>query len=340
MLECTPLACAGGSSIEDGVVPVLAGSLRTWVTFMGKTRKTILLWSPFAIVLFAIAAIWRYPAAPAILIARGLHFRSPYCSKLAVIRDANVKLKMLAQEEDIKAHSRILRREKGVALWQTPKGEWWVPDQGFEILPVLLAQNSRDAYGQGEWGPRRGDIVLDMGAYIGTTVRWELERGARLVVAVEPTPESVECLQRNLAKEIAAGRVIVVPKGIWDAEGTLALFEIPGQSEGNSLVPSSQAINGPTVPVTTIRVLTAGLHLPRVDYIKADVKGATTRMLQGGAEIIARDRPRLALSTEEPEDDPVQVTAAVRSIRGDYTVQCGPCLTTGHEVFTDVMLYR
>ena len=67
---------------------------------------------------------------------------------------------------------------------------------------------------------------------------------------------------------------------------------------------------------------------------------STTKMLKGGAEIIARDRPRMAFSTEEPEDDPVVNTAAVKKIQPAYEVRCGPCLSHGHVIFTDVMSYR
>ena len=58
-----------------------------------------------------------------------------------------------------------------------------------------------------------------MGLYAKTA----LASGAKLVVAIEPAPENIECLRRNLAQEIAAGRVIVYPKGVWDKDDTLAL---------------------------------------------------------------------------------------------------------------------
>jgi hypothetical protein len=44
-----------------------------------------------------------------------------------------------------------------------------------------------------------------------------------LVVAIEPSPANLECLRRNMSREIASGRVIVYPKGVWDREDVLAL---------------------------------------------------------------------------------------------------------------------
>ena len=98
-----------------------------------------------------------------------------------------------------------------------------------------MAQTARHIYGTAEWGVQPGDVVLDVGAYVGTWTRDALAKGAKLVVAIEPTPASVECLRRNLAAEIAAGKVIVYPNGIWDSVGALTFFG-GGDGVGNSFV--------------------------------------------------------------------------------------------------------
>src|SRR5207248_122638 len=128
------------------------------------------------------------------------------------------------------------------------------------------AQEERSIYGEGEWGVHRGDVVLDVGAYIGTWTKQALARGAKTVVAIEPSPDSVECLKRNLAAEIATGRVIVYPKGIWDSEGALTLF-ITSTGVGNSFVEAaSPGDKKDSILVTTIDKVAAELQLPRVDF--------------------------------------------------------------------------
>jgi predicted rRNA methylase YqxC with S4 and FtsJ domains len=62
---------------------------------------------------------------------------------------------------------------------------------------LLLAQEERGIYGKEEWGVHGGDVVLDVGAYIGTWTKHALARGAKVVVAIEPSPQSVECLKRS-----------------------------------------------------------------------------------------------------------------------------------------------
>jgi len=118
------------------------------------------------------------------------------------------------------------------------------------VLPTLLAQARRDIYGSGAWGVQPGDTVLDCGAYVGTTARQALARGARLIVAIEPTPESVECLRRNLAGEIAAGKVIVYPKGVWDSETELTFSVNPANLAGNSFLGSPSGPKQLSIPVT------------------------------------------------------------------------------------------
>jgi FkbM family methyltransferase len=287
-------------------------------------------------------AVWvRLVPSSLILFSRNVKIRSPYCSIWKASLDGRIKSQQQSAAREIAQSSRIIRHEKGLALWSTPSGEYWVPEiKDDAILPLLLAQSARNIYGTGEWGVHAGDVVLDVGAYVGTWTKQALAKGAKLVVAIEPTPASVECLERNLAAEIAAGKVIVYPKGIWDSVGKLDFFE-GGDGVGNSFV-QKPAGSTPidSIPVTTIDQLAAELHLEHVDFIKGDVKGATERLLHGASAVIKRNRPRLALSTEEAADDARSIANLALRIQPAYHTQCGPCLLDSHEVYTDVMFFR
>jgi FkbM family methyltransferase len=256
--------------------------------------------------------------------------------------DAPIKLQQQARTEEIFHASKLVRKDSNLSLWDTPGGQYWVPGDDGNIVALLLAQEERNIYGgRDEWGVRSGDVVLDVGAYIGTWTKQALARGAKLVVAIEPSPASVECLKRNLAAEIAAGRVVIYPKGIWDIEGTLTLYSNGTAGVGNSFIEESNPSQKyEQIPVTTIDKVTAELNLPRVDFIKADVKGATERLLRGGASVIQHNRPRIAVSTEEVVDKPASISAVARGIQPAYQVKCGPCLLDQREIYTDVMMFR
>lgn len=84
------------------------------------------------------------------------------------------------------------------------------PSDSGPVLPVLLVQQHAEVYGNNR--PR--EVVLNGGAHVGVYTRRALAAGARLVVAMDPAPDNIECLLRNFKVEIAAGRVIFYPKGV------------------------------------------------------------------------------------------------------------------------------
>jgi FkbM family methyltransferase len=282
-----------------------------------------------------------YPGL-AILPFAGKAQMSPFCTVWRGVTDAQVKLTQAEFERKILAESHAVRKDGAYKLWSTPKGEFWVPDTSDNILAILLAEQERKIYGDAETGGvRRGDIVLDGGAHIGIYVKTALDAGAEKVVAIEPSPDALECLRRNFAKEIASGKVIVYPKGIWDEEKTLVFY-----SNGNGEAGDSFLTAGPgakhiaDVPVTTIDKIVAELHLPRVDIIKADIKGAGTRMIKGGGDTLRAFHPRIVISVEEAPEDPAEIRAAVLSIAPSYQFRPGPCLFTGDEIRNDTIFFQ
>ena len=141
--------------------------------------------------------------------------------------------------------------------------------------------------------------MLDAGAHVGVFTRKALDSGAPLVVAIEPSPNAIRCLQRNFAPEISAGRVIVYPKGVWNRDEILTFFVNGNADAANSFVVAVGQPSTLQVPVVTVDTLVRELRLPRVDLIKADIKGAVTRMVQGARETLTAHQPRLVLAIEE-----------------------------------------
>ena len=182
------------------------------------------------------ATFWFYP--PSAMFALALAGRSPYCGASDVLAGAERRVRLNAEIQRLTDGSSIIERDPaGYELWRTPMGDYWTPaGPAGASLPVLVAQQSVDNYGDGELGVREGDIVLDGGAHIGVYVREALDRGARIVVAIEPAPVNVECLRRNFPEEIASGRVIVYPKGIWDVRDELPFFEDPNNSAADGFL--------------------------------------------------------------------------------------------------------
>ncbi len=235
-------------------------------------------------------------------------------------------------QEAFKRTARVIERDPaGYELWETPKGRWWMP-QGDQVLPFLLAEQESQIYGTGDRGVHPGDLVLDCGANVGTFVKTALESGAELVVAVEPAPQTLECLRRNLAAEIAAHKVIIYPKGVWDKDDFLTLSVDEHNVGSNSLVIDTQRTKSVRVPLTTIDKIAAELNLARLDFIKMDIEGAEKNALAGGRETIRRFHPRMSISSEHLADDVQKIPQVVRGIRAEYRVEYADCQDQGSRV--------
>ena len=128
--------------------------------------------------------------------------------------------------EEMRGLTRVVRSDGRYSLWSTPYGEIWMPTASRDALIYDLAEQRRNIYGS---RIKAGDVVLDAGANVGVFTRKALWSGASKVVAIEPSPENVECLKRNFAREIADGRVIVYAKGVWDKDDVLKMARGPGR---------------------------------------------------------------------------------------------------------------
>jgi FkbM family methyltransferase len=280
--------------------------------------------------------------APARLLALVLIGRSPVCPlERALESPENLKRQITLKDRILGASRKLETDEQGFELWDTPYGRFWIPKGSHYVLPFNLAEQERGIYSNGEVRIKHGDVVLDCGANIGVYTRRALEQGAGLVVAIEPAPENIECLRRNFSAEIAAGKVIVYPKGVWDRDDFLTLHVDPHNSAADSFLIERQGSHAEEkVPLTTIDKMAAELKLQRVDFIKMDIEGAEVKALHGGKSTIAKFHPRMALSAYHAPDHPVEVPKAVREAWEGYRMECGPCAEAGWGVRPDILLFH
>jgi FkbM family methyltransferase len=295
------------------------------------------LWLWAAIAVFALpGAVLSFHPQLILLIYPGIRVTSPYCSRWQAFLDFHALERQKAGEKAFGQGMRRLQSDGALELWETRDGPYWIPKGSHETLAVLVAQQKRDIYGT----VVKGETVIDCGAHVGTYARHALRSGAGKLVAVEPSPDASECLRRNFDREIADGRLILVKKGIWDREQDLTFYVNGNGDAANSFIVHGKASKALTVPVTSVDRLVEELALGRVGMIKADVKGATARLLAGAQATLKRDRPRLALSTEEPPEDPATLTSLVSKLQPAYQAKCGPCLAADGQIRTDVMFYQ
>jgi FkbM family methyltransferase len=243
--------------------------------------------------------------------------------------------------EEIGAASKVVETDpKGFELVETPMGRYWTV-RNDKFLKFTLGEEKLEIYDGGEVSVKPGDVVLDCGANVGVFTRTALNRGAQLVVSIEPAPATVECLRRNFQKEIGEGRVIVVPKGVWDHTDVLELAEgDEGNTTGDSFVLGRNQKHKVSVPLTTIDILAAELKLPRVDFVKMDIEGAEKQALRGGTETIRKYRPRMAIASEHLPDDVTAIPKVVNAISAEYTVKASSCKDAFLNINPEVLLFQ
>ena len=134
------------------------------------------------------------------------------------------------------------------------------------------------------WGPKEGDVVLDIGAYVGmfTVKAATLVGTTGKVIAIEPSPENYELLRRNCE---GLANVVLVRKAVMSMNGIGRLY-YSRSAAANSLVTRWERYV--EVPTITLDDLVDELGLDKVDIIKVDAEGAELDVLMGAQNVLAK----------------------------------------------------
>ena len=170
--------------------------------------------------------------------------------------------------------------------------------------------------------PKLGDIVFDIGAYVGDTALWfsKAVGSHGKVYAFEPEPRNFEKLKANLERNKVTN-VIPLQLALSENEG-----EMQVASGGNSST-ITQTDTGTSVKVTTIDKFVEANKLPRVDFIKMDVEGHELKVLNGAYETIQAFKPSMALSAYHRGDDLIKLPKFLLELNPHYRFylrHCGP----------------
>jgi len=294
------------------------------------------MWPAAKLILVVIAGLALGPSAAGLLETSSYAFRKATgkgsaCSWGQTLEMRKSRLVSGRLVEQIEGDSRIIESDEslGIVRVHSAERDFWVRKAGTflggrKLISYLLVEHRW----MEEMNPadqvRKGDIVIDCGAHVGVFCHFALKLGAAKVVAVEPNPQTLECLRRNFVKEIADGRLVIVPKGVWSSATTLKLWTSEQNSGMNSVLlkDGDRAVE---VPLVTLDSIVEGLGLPRVDYIKMDIEGAEREALAGARETLRRWKPRLMLDYYHRPDDAQVLPQVIAAARPDYSEDCGPC---------------
>lgn len=157
-----------------------------------------------------------------------------------------------------------------------------LPDEPGLAAAYADEQPVRDAH----WRPQDGDVVIDLGAAVGSYAIPALAAGAR-VIAVDPDYGATAKLERVAALNGLNG-LTIVHAAVFDQPGYPGDMRAALEASGYAyLIPRREAA------WTSLDDLAGGLG--RLDWIKIDVEGAELGVLRSGISTLKRFRPRLLI---------------------------------------------
>lgn len=165
-------------------------------------------------------------------------------------------------------------------------------DEAFEILSL----SNNESY-------------LDLGAYKGDTVAEFLAYtdGYFHITAVEPDAKNFRKLQINCEN---LGDISYVNSAVWEYSGEISFCGSKGR--GGSKNDSGEKISAVTVDRLSEK------HL--VSYIKADVEGAESEMLNGAETVLKAQKPKLNIAAYHRGEDIFYLVNRIAEINGDYKI--------------------
>ena len=148
---------------------------------------------------------------------------------------------------------------------------------------------------------RRGGTVVDVGAHIGMiSIALVRHRWFDRAVAIEPAPDNLRLLERNVAQNGLRASITIAPLAISSAAGSAEL-ELAPDNFGDHRLRHSRAAGAfgeehrRTVP-TVVRTLDGALDELGVDrsevrLVWVDIQGGEGHLLEGAAETFANGAP-------------------------------------------------
>ena len=251
-------------------------------------------------------------------------------SKLLTLLLSDLRLGLI--QKRVRQDVSVIRTDErlGVEYIHTPTRSFWIKKAGGEFdgrgtLAYVLAEQEWISELSEGLGVRRGDVVVDVGAHVGTFGDNALRLGASRVIMIEPDPVNVECIRRNFANEISSGRVVLVPEGAWSKADVLKFNTGVANSGTGSFVLPEEGHSELQVSVRPLDDILQSIGIPEVQFIKMDIEGAEREALKGAARTLARHKPRLMLDMYHLTDDEFVLPRLITAANSSYRMTCTAC---------------
>lgn len=159
---------------------------------------------------------------------------------------------------------------------------------------------------------RRGDYVLDCGAYTGNTSLYFADKAgnAGKVFAFEAMPETFAKLQNTIARHNKTN-IHACHFATSDKTGELYFSEVASPGSG-------KRSSGIKVPSISIDDFVEKNNIERVDFIKMDIEGSKLDALNGAEKTCQRFKPDLAVCVYHKATDLIEIPRMLMSFSPYY----------------------
>ena len=129
------------------------------------------------------------------------------------------------------------------------------------------------------------------------------------VYGFDPLGTHLEIARHNVAQNDFATNVRFYPYG-------LGAQDSPGAPDLGAVDPGHCVSD--TTAIRTIDSMVADGSIPRVDFIKMDIEGYEGAALEGARQVIAKFKPKLAISIYHKPEDYFEIMEKIIDINDDY----------------------
>jgi len=168
---------------------------------------------------------------------------------------------------------------------------------------------------------KKGDVVIDAGAWIGDFSAYVASKGA-VAYAFEPVDETFQllCKTSDLNK-LNKGKIHPIKKGLSNYEGELnILIDEKNSYENSFIIERQNATTEEKISIITLDKFVEENDLDRIDFIKADIEGAERDLLKGATHVLKKFAPKLAICTYHLPDDTEVLEKLILDANPDYKV--------------------
>ncbi|MEM2304826.1 MAG: FkbM family methyltransferase [Candidatus Methanomethylicia archaeon] len=196
-----------------------------------------------------------------------------------------------------------------------------MPEDGLDMQPHVWIWNDYERI----WKPRRGDVVIDIGAHVGLfTLKCIKVFNVGRIIAIEPHPVNYLLLNENLKLNNYQNIANTLRVAVGGEAGSAKLY-LSRYSFCHSLV-FNEANTSINVQLATLDDLVESLKLQRVDFIKIDVEGYEVEVLKGMINTLTMFKPVIVM---EVLNSNIMEVKKILSKLG-YNVKTFPDLFTQH----------